>query len=94
MKSQKTSSVPNLKESNIISNSQDKCNIFNDFFSSKAYVTDPNDPVPELQVKEISSSPLDNINISYIEVAKFCRDIKKSYSSHCSTVASLANLFQ
>ena len=57
MKSQKTSSVPNLKESDIISNSQDKCNTFNDFFSSKAYVTDPNDPVPELQVKKVVVHP-------------------------------------
>ena len=84
MKSQKVSSVPHLKEGdNIISNYQEKCNIFNEFFSSKATVTGADDPVPILQVNKNKGTPLNNINTSYIEVAKFCRDVKKSYSSHC-----------
>ena len=84
MKSQKVSTVPHLKEGDtVITNSQDKCNIFNDFFSSKATVSGANDPVPKLPVNDSVGSPLNTISTSYIEVAKFCRDIKKSYSSHC-----------
>ena len=84
MKTQKVSNVPHLKEGDTtVTNSQEKCNLFNDFFSSKATVPGVNDPVPELPEKENITEPLNNINTSYLEVAKFCRDIKKSYSSHC-----------
>ena len=84
MKTQKVSNVPHLKEGDtVVTNAQEKCNIFNDFFSSKATVPGVDDPVPELPEKENITEPLNNINTSYLEVAKFCRDIKKSYSSHC-----------
>ena len=53
MKSQKVSTVPHLKEGDtVITNSQDKCNIFNDFFSSKATVSGANDSVTELPVND------------------------------------------
>lgn len=52
MKSQKVSSVPHLKEGDtIVTSLQEKCDTFNDFFSSKATVTGADDPVPELPVK-------------------------------------------
>ena len=67
MKSQKVSTVQHLKEGdNVITNSQDKCNIIDDFFSSKATVSGANDPVPELPVKDSIGSPLNTINTSYI----------------------------
>ena len=50
---------------------------------SKANVPGADDPGPELPVKESIGSPLNSINTSYIEVNKFCRDIRKSYFSHC-----------
>ena len=57
-------------------------NIFNDFFASKATVENSQDPVPNLEQKD-GISLLHNINTSPIEVARFIRNIKQSYNSHC-----------
>ena len=57
--------------------------MFNDLFSSKATVNGNDDPVPHLPPKSNIFSSLHIFNTSRIEVAKFCRDIKKSNSSYC-----------
>ena len=66
MKSQILSTIPHLTEGDtVITNSQDKCNIFNDFFLSKATVPGANDPVPELPVNDSVGLPLNTINTSH-----------------------------
>ena len=84
MKTQKVSSIPPIFDQNkVVTGAQEKCDIFNKYFSAKATVEGEDDPVPNLTPREDILENLNQINTSYIEVAKFCRDIKKSNSSHC-----------
>ena len=84
MKTQKVSAVPPILDGEkVVTDAQEKCKIFNDFFASKATVPGNDDPVPNLAPKDEILVDLTNINTSYIEVAKLCRDIKKSNISHC-----------
>ena len=69
----------------------EKSNIFNNFFTSKANVDGPNDPVPNLQKKDGVSS-LSVINTSPLEVAKIIRNIKKSHLSHCGISGKFIHL--
>ena len=57
-------------------------NIFNQKFSSKAKVKNPDDPVPNLERKD-GISNLDVLNTSPLEVAKIVSNIKKIYFSQC-----------
>ena len=83
MKSQKASNVPSLiKNGDVVNDPETKSNIFNDLFASKATVQGQDDPVPFLHEKNFVNS-LRKVNTSRIEVAKFCREIKKSNSSYC-----------
>ena len=84
MKNQKFSSIPPLiQDDSIVNDPKAKSNIFNDLFASKATVQGKDDPVPFLPEKDSIKSRLYQINTSRIEVAKLCRDIKKSNSSYC-----------
>ena len=84
MKNQKSSIIPPLiKDDSIVNDPQTKSNIFNDLFASKATVEGKDDHVPFLPNKDQIHSSLKKINTSRIEVAKFCREIKKSNSSYC-----------
>ena len=50
MKNSKHSQTPPLTEGNsVINNPQEKSNLFNEFFSSKSTVPNPNDIPPELE---------------------------------------------
>ena len=84
MKNQKLSSIPQLIKGDIIVNDPlSKSNVLNDIFAAKATVNGNKDPLPILPVNENILSPLSNLNTSPIEVAKLCRDIKKSNLSYC-----------
>ena len=84
MRSNKVSSIPSLIEAgNIVNDPQTKSNILNNHFASKASLSGADDPAPVLAPKDSVFEKLSTINTSRIEVAKFCRDIKKSNSSHC-----------
>ena len=84
MKNQKIVNIPNLLQNNeIIDDPKVKSNIFNDLFASKANVPGKDDPIPILPEKDNIHSNFNVINTSRIEVAKLCRDIKKSNSSYC-----------
>jgi hypothetical protein len=84
MKTQKASTVPPIMDNNtIVTNAKEKCELFNDFFASKATVPGPNDPVPNLNPRDDITTELKEIFTSHFEVGKLCRDIKKSYSSYC-----------
>ena len=84
MKNKKFSNIPSLiKDDNIVNDSETKSNIFNELFASKATVHGKDDPVPFLPQKDSIKSCLNDLNTSRIEVAKFCREIKKSNSSYC-----------
>ena len=84
MKNQKMSNIPQLINGDIVVNDpKSKSNIFNDLFAAKATVNGDSDQVPVLPENENIMSSLSSLNTSPIEVAKFCRDIKKSNSSYC-----------
>ena len=84
MRNNKVSHVPPIVENgNIVTDSEVKSNIFNNFFASRASVDGAEDVAPNLPPKEDIFESLTTFNTSYIEVAKLCRDIKKSNSSHC-----------
>ena len=84
MKNQKIVNIPNLLQNNeVIDDPKVKSNIFNDLFASKANVPGKDDPVPPLPEKDNIFTNLNVINTSRLEVAKLCRDIKKSNSSYC-----------
>ena len=84
MKTQKVSSIPPILDGEkVVTDAQEKCNIFNDFFASKATVSGDDDEVPDLEPKDDIFEGLNDINTSYFEVAKLCRDIKKSKTSQC-----------
>ena len=84
MKNNKISRFPPIIENDqVITDPQQKADIFNNFFASKSSVKNAQDPAPNLPSRNDIFDKLDNINTSPIEVAKLCRDIKKSSSSHC-----------
>ena len=84
MKTQKVSTIPPILDNGkVVTDAQAKCKIFNDYFASKASVQGNDDVVPNLMPRDDILENLSNINTSYIEVAKLCRDIKKSKTSHC-----------
>ena len=84
MKTQKVSSIPPILDGDkVVTDAQEKCKIFNDFFASKATVPGDDEEVPYLAPKDEILEGLNHINTSYIEVAKLCRDIKKSNASNC-----------
>ena len=49
----------------------------------KSSVPNAQDSAPELPLRNDINEKLSNINTSPIEIAKLCRDIKKSSLSHC-----------
>ena len=61
----------------------EKSIILNETFSAKATVNGDSDTVPNLPINDNVMSALSSLNTSPIEVAKFCRDIKKSNASYC-----------
>ena len=69
-----------------------KSDIFNKFFASKCSVPGAEEPAPDLPPKESIFETLSNFNTSPIEVAKLCRDIKKSNSSHCGIPGKFLSL--
>ena len=94
MKNYKFSTTPPLiEEENIVNDSREKCNIFNNFFSSKSTVSNFEDPSPNLAPIE-GINKLEVLNTSPIEVAKIIRLLKKSSFSHCGVpVIFLMNFF-
>ena len=84
MRTQKVSSVPPIIENGeIITDSQEKANIFNNFFSEKATVPGNNDQVPPLLQREDILSPITQFNTSPFELGHLIRIIKKSTNSYC-----------
>ena len=84
MKTQKVSNIPPILDNGkVVTGAQAKCKIFNDYFASKATVPGNNDQVPNLPLRDDIKENLSNVNTSYIEIAKLCREIKKSKTSHC-----------
>ena len=83
----KNSSIPPLVENDkIINNDQEKANIFNTFFASKATLNNSNEDPP--LIEKIPDIPhLDTINTSPFEVSKFISILKKSAFSHCGISA-------
>ena len=82
MKNQKNSSIPQLIKDDLVANDpKSKSNMLNDIFAAKATVDGNSDPIPVLSENENVMSSLSSLNTSPIEVAKLCRDIKKSNSS-------------
>ena len=83
MKKNKVSFIPPIIEDDkVITEPEKKSDIFNKFFASKCSVPGADEPAPDLPSKEGIFETLSNFNTSPIEVAKLCRDIKKSNSSH------------
>ena len=62
------------------------------FFASKCSVPGADDPAPDLPPKENIFESLSIFNTSPIEVAKLCRDIKKSNGSHCGVPGKFLSL--
>ena len=84
MKNNKISHIPPIiEDEQVVTDPKEKADIFNNFFASKSSVQGAEDPAPVLPPKENIFEKLSSINTSPIEVAKLCRDIKKSNSSHC-----------
>ena len=71
---------PIIEDGKVITEPEKKSDIFNKFFASKCSVPGAEEPAPDLPQKEDISENLANFNT---EVAKLCREIKKSNSSHC-----------
>ena len=84
MKTQKVSNIPPILDNGkVVTDAQAKCKIFNDYFASKAAVPGNDNQVPNLPPRDDINENLSNVNTSYIEIAKLCREIKKSKTSHC-----------
>ena len=83
MKSNKFTPTPPLVENeDTVNDALEKSNLFNDYFTSKATVENPDDEPPDIErIEEIT--PIQNINTSPIEVARILRQLKKSKQSHC-----------
>ena len=90
MRTQKVSSVPPIIENGeIITDSQEKANIFNNFFAEKATVSGNNDQVPPLLPREDIMSPIRQFNTSPFELGHLIRNIKKSNNCHCGIPGKL-----
>ena len=84
IRTQKISSVPPIIENGeVITDSQEKANIFNNFFSEKATVSGNNDPVPPLIQRDDIITPITQFNTSPFELGHIIRNIKKSNNSYC-----------
>ena len=84
MKNNKVSEIPPIIDGDkVVTDAKSKSDIFNTFFAEKSTVAGADDPAPELPPKEDIFEKLSKINTSPIEVAKLCREIKKSNASHC-----------
>jgi hypothetical protein len=84
IRTQKVSSVPPINSNGgVVTNSQEKANIFNNFFADKATVPGNGDPVPPLQPRDDILTPLTQFNTSPFELAHIIRNIKKSNNSYC-----------
>ena len=93
MKNNKISRIPPIIENDqVITDPQQKADIFNKFFASKSSVQNAQDPAPVLPPRNDIFENLSSINTSPIEVAKLCRDIKKSSSSHCGVPGKFISL--
>ena len=74
MRTQKVSSVPPIIENGeIITDSQEKANIFNNFFAQKATVDGNDDQVPPLLQREDILSPIKQFNTSPFELGHLIR---------------------
>jgi len=83
MGNSKYSSIASLiEDGKVTEDAQEKSDILNKYFTSKAKVDGDDDEIPFLDKKENVES-LNNINTSPIEIAKIMRSIKKSKLSHC-----------
>ena len=77
IRTQKISSVPPIIENGeVITDSQEKANIFNNFFSEKATVSGNNDPVPPLIQRDDIITPITQFNTSPFELGHIIRNIK------------------
>jgi hypothetical protein len=93
MKNNKISRIPPIIENDqVITDPQQKADIFNNFFASKSSVQNAQEPAPDLTPRNDIFENLSSINTSPIEVAKLCRDIKKSSSSHCGVPGKFISL--
>ena len=62
IRTQKVSSVPPINSNGgVVTNSQEKANIFNNFFADKATVPGNGDPVPPLQPRDDILTPLHSL---------------------------------
>ena len=82
---------PLIENGSTIHDPLEQSNIFNQFFTSKSSVLNPNDPVPTLQRKEGINS-INMINTSPIEVAKIVRNIKRSHLFYCGIPGKFVHL--
>ena len=65
MKTQKVSSIPPIFDQNrVVTSAQEKCDIFNEYFSSKATVDGNDDPKPDLPPRDNIQENLNEINPS------------------------------
>ena len=74
--------TPLVENEQTINDPQEKSNIFNNFFTSKANVENPEEEPPNLE-KLPGIESLSSINTSPIEVARILRQIKKSKTAYC-----------
>ena len=92
MKNTKQSQIPPLTEGDtIINDLQEKSNLFNNYFSSKSTVPNPNDTLP--QFEKLQGIPLLNsVSTSPIELSKIIRTgLKKSCISYCGISGKFLN---
>ena len=93
MRKNKVSFIPPIKENGkVISEPNKKSEIFNKFFASKCSVPGADEPAPDLPPRDEILESLSNFNTSPIEVAKLCREIKKSNGSHCGIPGKFLSL--
>ena len=77
LKTQKIFSVPPIIENGeVVTDTQAKCNLLNNYFSSKATVPRNDDPVPVLEARTDIKEPLSKFNTSPFELADILRNIK------------------
>ena len=83
MNNGKYSSITTLiNNGEMVENADEKSELLNNFFVSKAKVDDDDDEIPILD-KDENITEVNNINTSPLEVAKIMRELKKSNISHC-----------
>ena len=92
MKNHKSATTPPLiEDENIIIDSKEKSNLFNNFFASKSTVQNFDDLPPQLEPTD-GINNLEVLNTSPIEVAKIIRLLKKSSFSHCGVPGKFLGL--